>query len=72
MQGLALTEANYAAATDILKERFGRKQQIISGHVDDLLKIPSYSGDRTAHLQLVYDKVHANVRGLEALGILAN
>ena len=37
VQGLALTEANYAAATDILKERFGRKQQIISGHMDDLL-----------------------------------
>ena len=72
VQGLALTEANYAAATDILKERFGRKQQIISGHMDDLLKIPSCSGDRTAHLRLVYDKVHANVRGLEALGILAN
>ena len=50
VQGLALTEANYAAATDILKERFGRKQQIISGHMDDLLKIPSCSGDRTAHL----------------------
>ena len=72
IQGLALTEANYTAATDILKERFGKKQQIISGHMDDLLKIPSCSSDRTAHLQLVYDKVHANVRGLESLGIQAN
>ena len=26
VQGLALTEANYAAATEILKELFGRKQ----------------------------------------------
>ena len=40
--------------------------------MDDLLKIPTCSGDRTAHLRLVYDKVHANVRGLEALGIGAN
>ena len=47
VQGLSLTEANYAAATDILKERFGR--------------IPSHSSDRTGHLYLVYDKVHANV-----------
>ena len=38
VQGLALTEANYAAATDILKERFGRRQQIISGYMDDLFK----------------------------------
>ena len=72
VQGFALTEANYTAATDILRERFGRKQQIISGHMDDLLRIPSCSSDRTTHLLLVYDKVHANVRGLEALGIEAN
>ena len=72
VQGLALTEANYAAATDILNERFGRKQQIILGHMDDLLKIPSCSGNKTAHLQLVYDKIHANVQGLEAWCILAN
>ena len=62
VQGLALTEANYAAATEILKKRFGRKQQIISGHMDDIFKIPSCSGDRAVHLRLVYDKVHANVR----------
>ena len=61
VQGLALTEANNHAAIDILKERFGRKQQIISGHMDDLLRIPSCSSDRTGHLRLVYDKVHANV-----------
>lgn len=72
VQGLSLTEANYVAAIEILKERFGRKQQIISGHMDDLLRIPPCSSDRTAHLRLVYDKVHANVRGLEALGISAN
>lgn len=40
--------------------------------MDDLLKIPSCSSDRTAHLRLVYDKVHANDRGLESLGIQAN
>ena len=66
VQGLSLTEANYPAA---IEERFGRKQQIISGHMDDLLRIPSCS---TGHLHLVYDKVHANVRGLEALEIGAN
>ena len=40
--------------------------------MDDLLRIPSCSSDRTTHLRLVYDKVHANVRCLEALGIGAN
>ena len=64
VQGLALTEANYTAATDILRERFGRKQQIISGHMDDLLRIPSCSSDRTTHLRLVY------VTGHEKIGLM--
>jgi len=37
--GLALTEPNYANAVDILKERFGNKQLIISSHMDALLKL---------------------------------
>ena len=69
IQGLALTKNNYAAAIDILQKQSSKTQQIICGHKEDLLKIPPYSSDRTAHLRLVYDKVHANIRGLEALGI---
>ena len=71
IQGLSLTEANYAAATDILKQQFGKTQQVIVGHMDDLMKIPSCSSDRTTHLCLVYDRIYANVRGLEALGMKA-
>ena len=33
IQGLALTEGNYCAAIDILKERFGKPQHIIAGHM---------------------------------------
>ena len=69
IQGLSLTEGNYAAATEILKKRFGKPQQVIVGHMDDLMKIPPCSSDRTSHLRLVYDRVYANVRGLEALGM---
>jgi len=36
IQGLALTETNYKAATDILQKRFGKTQQIISGHMEEL------------------------------------
>ena len=39
IQGLSLTEANYESAIKILNERFGRKQQIISAHMHELLKI---------------------------------
>ena len=39
IKGLAITEENYQAALDILQERFGNSQQIISAHMDELLKL---------------------------------
>ena len=71
IQGLALTDANYSAATEILKSRFGNTQQIISAHMDDLLKLPVCHGDKMSQLRLIYDKIWVNVRGLEALGVNA-
>ena len=44
--GLTLTEANYSAAFKLLKERFGKKQQIISAHMEELLKLPVCTGDK--------------------------
>lgn len=68
IEGLPLSEANYQAALDILKRRYGNKQQIISAHMDELLKIPSCP-DNVRQLKYVYDKINVHVRGLEALGI---
>ena len=34
-----ITEENYDAAVDIINKRFGRPQQLISAHMDELLKI---------------------------------
>ena len=41
IQGLNLTEGNYNSATELLKDRFGKPQQIMSAHMDELLKIPN-------------------------------
>ena len=69
IKGLAITESNYQAAIDILHERFGKSQQIISGHMDELLKIPPCIGDKASQLRFVYDKLSVNVQGLETLGV---
>ena len=69
IKGLAITESNYQAAIDILHERFGKSQQIISGLMDELLKIPPCIGDKASQLRFVYDKLNVNVRGLETLGV---
>ena len=70
IQGLSLTEANYESAIEILNERFGRKQQIISAHMDELLKLPNCLGtERSTSLRNVYDKISVHVRGLASLGV---
>ena len=50
IQGLTLTEANYDAAVKLLQECFGHPQQIISAHMDQLLKVSPCSSDRPASL----------------------
>ena len=37
--GLSLTEANYEAALELLKKRYGQRQTIINSHIDAILKI---------------------------------
>ena len=69
IKGLAITESNYTAAIDILHERFGKAQQIIAAHMDELLKISTRDGDISKQLRFVYDKVSVNIRALRALGI---
>ena len=71
IQGLTLSESNYQAAVEILHERFGKTQQIISAHMDELLKLPTCTWDKPGQLRIIYDKIKINVRGLESLGVKA-
>ena len=72
IQGLTITEDNYKSAVQILHLRFGRTQQVIAAHMDELLKLPTCSGSKASSLRLIYDKVSVNVRGLEAVGVKAD
>ena len=72
IRGLTLTEANYNAAVKLLQERFGRPQQIISAHMDQLLKVSPCSNDRPASLRYVYDQICVHSRGLASLGVTSD
>ena len=72
IQGLTLTSVNYKSAIDILQERFGKTQRIITSHMDELLKIPVCTSDRSSALRYVYDKISIHVRGLASLGVSAD
>ena len=68
--GLPLTEDNYETAIDILRDRFGKPELLISNHMDALLKLPIVSSvHETKKLRDLYDKIEINIRSLKALGI---
>ena len=69
IQGLSLTEANYDSAVEMLKERFGNTQQIITSHMEELLKLTECTGDKVSALRSVHDTMNVHIRGLSSLGI---
>ena len=69
IQGLTFTNANYESAIQIFKDRFGRPQQIVAAHMDEILKIQACTSDKLSALRYVYDKISVHVRGLASLGI---
>lgn len=70
ISGLKLTSANYAEAVEILKKRFGRKQQIIAAHMDVLLNLDAVSSQfNLMGLRHLYDLIETQVRSLKSLGV---
>ena len=69
IQGLPLNESNYESAVKLLQDRFGKPQQIISAHMEELIKTSPCTGEKPASFRYVFDKINVNVRGLSAMGI---
>ena len=67
--GLSLTGANYQAACDILKERFGRKNKIIFAHVQALLGVAVPDRPSVEALWQLYSDLQTHIRSLDSLGI---
>lgn len=72
IQGLSVTEANYSIACALLKERFGRTEQIRFAHIQALLNLqqmPKRQGQRVQMLWKWKDTLLSHIRSLEELGI---
>ena len=68
--GFALTSANYAAAVEVLKKRYGKETAIQRAHVNDLLNLPPVFNEKdTSRLRKLYDGCESHFRGLKALGV---
>ena len=70
IEGLSLSNENYKAALDILKDRFGNEQILISAHMNNLLKLEPIKSIANMHgLRRVYDNIETQVRSLRNLGV---
>ncbi|GFR77861.1 hypothetical protein ElyMa_002248700 [Elysia marginata] len=71
ISGLSLTESNYSIACDILIKRFGRKERIVFGHIQELLNLDS-TGKAVESLWALYDELQSYISSLESLGVTGN
>ena len=68
--GLALTDANYPVAVDLLEKRFGSKEKITAAQMEALMSLNAVSSDHHLfELRRLYDKTESTIRGLTALGV---
>ena len=68
ISGLTLTSENYEEAIQVLKDRFGNEQMLISAHMESLLKLNKIkSADNVKGLRTLYNHVENCVRNLKSL-----
>ena len=70
LSGLLITDANYKEAVDLLHERFGDEQAIISTHMNALCKLEAVESCKdVVKLRRLHDETEAAVRSLKGLNI---
>ena len=72
IEGFPLTSENYIRAWNLLIERYGNPQLVISSHMNNLIKLEKVSGANVKELRTLYDKVTrtiSNTSALKSVGI---
>ena len=68
--GYKVTNANYGSVVEVLKERFGKTQAVVSTHVAALVALPSVdSCNDLKRLRALCDKTESIIRSVEGLDI---
>ena len=69
IENFPLTNENYIQAWQLLNERYGNPQLIISTHMNNLIKLDKVNGANVKDLRALYDKIESNLRALKSIGI---
>ncbi|XP_064621909.1 uncharacterized protein LOC135484415 [Lineus longissimus] len=66
--GLQLTDANYASAIELLRERYGQNHKLKAALMKALWDLPKPS-DEIDNVKSFYDQLESHIRGLRAIGM---
>ena len=69
IDGFPLKNENYAATWQLLDERYGNEQLIISCHMNNLMKLDPIIQPSVKEMQKMHCTIEINVRALSSLGI---
>ena len=70
LKGLQLSNANYEVALNMLQERYGDEQVLISSFMNKLLNLEPVCGlSAVKELRQLYDTIETQVRSLNSLGL---
>lgn len=68
-----MTDGNYDAAVEMLQNRFGRKDIVVSAHMSKLLNLtPVKKSADIVALRQLYDECEIQIRSLESLGVYSD
>ena len=69
ISGLAITNANYSVAIEILEHRFSDKEKATAAHMEELMSLDSVMSDtHLIELRKLYDKTKSSIHTFDALG----
>ncbi|GBM31429.1 hypothetical protein AVEN_39230-1 [Araneus ventricosus] len=70
ISGIVISDRNYDSSIEILKDRFGRQDTVISSHMNKLLSIePIRNISNVKALRKLFDECEIQIRSLEALNV---
>ena len=61
VEDLSLTNDTYIQAWELLKERHGNPQLIISTHMNELIKLNKVNGSNVTELRELYNRIESNL-----------
>ena len=70
ISGLSILAANYVQAIELLKDRYGNSQVLISAYMEKFVLLPKIKNDDDIRgLRSLYDQIESNVRNLQILKV---